>query len=443
MSLKQRLLVSFLAIGLLPAAIICLVVVWGSTNTIKAQNFDHLTSVREMKSNQIQSYVDSIERDLNMAMRSGAYMMDGSSSQSLTASAHGGEVYFKDFVESYGFYDLFIIDLNGDIVYTVAREADYQTNLNTGAYRSSGLAEAFKGAMNTKGIFAVDFKPYAPSNNDPAAFVAMPLEQQGKVTAIIALQLSRAKINALMQEREGMGKTAETYLVGSDFKMRSDSFLDPKNRNIVASFAGTVADNGAKTEATERALAGETATAMVLDYNNNPVLSAFTKVKVFNIEWLLLAEIDQAEAFIPIKKMQMSMVIIALIAFAAVLAVTYFVARSILHPLGGEPEHMHLISENIANGDLRMPANQAKDASGVYGAMHRMAKSLSDIMGQIVDASGKLSSSAASTTSSSLLLSCPFFFRSFSPFSQSESSKLWSISFSLVPLWVIFQDSTG
>ena len=39
-----------------------------------------------------------------------------------------------------------------------------------------------------------------------------------------------------MSERAGLGETGETYLVGSDKLMRSDSYLDPKHHSVVASF---------------------------------------------------------------------------------------------------------------------------------------------------------------------------------------------------------------
>ena len=53
----------------------------------------------------------------------------------------------------------------------------------------------------------------------------------------VAIQIPINQINQIMQERTGLGKTGETYLVGPDKLMRSDSFLDPKNHTVEASFA--------------------------------------------------------------------------------------------------------------------------------------------------------------------------------------------------------------
>jgi methyl-accepting chemotaxis protein len=76
-----------------------------------------------------------------------------------------------------------------------------------------------------------------------------------------------------------MGETGETYLVGSDNLMRSDSYLDPKHHSVVASFADP-AKGKVETVAAKKALAGETGAEIVIDYNGNPVLSAFTPVTV-------------------------------------------------------------------------------------------------------------------------------------------------------------------
>ncbi len=47
-----------------------------------------------------------------------------------------------------------------------------------------------------------------------------------------------------------------------------------------ASFAGTVEGNGVDTEAAIGALAGKTDSKIITDYNGNPVLSAYSPLKV-------------------------------------------------------------------------------------------------------------------------------------------------------------------
>jgi hypothetical protein len=90
-----------------------------------------------------------------------------------------------------------------------------------------------------------------------------------------------------------LGETGESYLVGPDYLMRSDSYLDPKHHSVVASFRnpekGKVESTAAK-----GAIAGKKGADIVTDYNGNPVLSAFAPVDILGVKWALLAEIDSA-----------------------------------------------------------------------------------------------------------------------------------------------------
>jgi methyl-accepting chemotaxis protein len=45
---------------------------------------------------------------------------------------------------------------------------------------------------------------------------------------ILIFQFPIDRLNTIMKERDGLGDTGETYLVGEDLLMRSDSFLARK-----------------------------------------------------------------------------------------------------------------------------------------------------------------------------------------------------------------------
>ncbi|MFH1154414.1 MAG: cache domain-containing protein, partial [Pseudomonadota bacterium] len=205
-----------------------------------------------------------------------------------------GKEFYAKYKEIYGYYDLFLMNPDGYVFYTVAREADYQSNLLTGKYSGSNLGKLIRQVTDTKQFGLADFAPYAPSNNEPAAFIAQPVVHDGRTEIVVALQLSLETVNTIMQHREGLGKTGETYLVGSDHLMRSDSFLDPAGHSVKASFANPSAGS-VKTDAANEALAGKADNRIIMDYNGNPVLSAYTPVKIGSTTWALIAEIDEAE----------------------------------------------------------------------------------------------------------------------------------------------------
>ena len=78
----------------------------------------------------------------------------------------------RNFLDTFGYYDIFLANNEGDIVYTVFKEVDFGTSLIDGPYSDTNFAEAFKAAIDAeKGefVYLVDFDPYAPSYNAPAA----------------------------------------------------------------------------------------------------------------------------------------------------------------------------------------------------------------------------------------------------------------------------------
>ncbi|MCP4042440.1 MAG: methyl-accepting chemotaxis protein, partial [Gammaproteobacteria bacterium] len=278
------------------------------------------------------------------------------------------------------------------------KEADYETNMVSGKYKDSGLGQPTRKVLGTKQYGVADFAPYAPSNGDPAAFIAQPYIRDGEIELIVALRLSLEAINSVMQQRDGMGETGETYLVGSDKLMRSDSFLDPEGHSVMASFAGTVTNNGVDSEAVNEALAGKTDSKIITDYKGNPVLSAYAPLKVGDTTWALLAEIDAAEAFAAIGNLYGYMTIIAVIVIIVIIILALVVARTILKPLGGEPEVMQRITEQISQGDLTVTFADAENATGVYAAMHGMTERLRELVGRVVHSSTVLANTAEQTS---------------------------------------------
>jgi len=217
---------------------------------------------------------------------------------------HERNNFFDRYIQTYGYYDLFLIHPQGQIFYTVRQESDYQTNILTGEYADSGLGHLIKQILATQNFGMSDYALYAPSHHEPAAFVAQPL-LSGQL--IVALQLNDAALNKIMSQRAGMGNTGESYLVGSDHLMRSNSFNNSQY-SIKSSFANPTLYL-VNTESVRAVLEkGETGMTVINDYRGISVLSAYTPLKINGTQWALLTEIDEAEVFTPIRKLQRKLI---------------------------------------------------------------------------------------------------------------------------------------
>lgn len=195
------------------------------------------------------------------------------------------------FVEERGYYDLFLIDPAGNILYTVEKESDFATNLMDGPWRDTGLGWVFRQALEHAGEGRVtfsDFSRYPPSDDAPAMFASRALRDDADETVgVLVLQLPTDRLQSLMQFTAGMGESGETYLVGPDLLMRSDSRFSEKS---------TILRTEVDTDTVRSALDGVRGVRFTDDYRGVRVLSAFTQFDVDeDIRWAVMAEIDEAE----------------------------------------------------------------------------------------------------------------------------------------------------
>lgn len=242
------------------------------------------------------------------------------------------EDFFTKYIHQQGYYDLLLIHPAGEIFYTVRHENDYATNILHGKYAHSHLGQLLKSILQHQQFEITDYAPYPPSNNAPTAFIAQPLFYLDKIELIVVLQLDATMMNQIMEARVGMGQTGETYLVGSDKLMRSDSFLAPATHSLKAAFANPH-QGIVNTDSSQAALIGQTGEQIVKNYQDDNVLSAYTPLPIGNNHWALIAEISQAEAFAPILKLEWLSAIVALIATPWIIGVALWLTRSITYPL--------------------------------------------------------------------------------------------------------------
>ena len=257
--------------------------------------------------------------DASLAMQTAG----DASAWSAASSRYQG--FFADLTTRFGFEDSMILDTNGNVVYTAYRGADLGTNLFTGPYRTSLLADTYRQSLQATSVdqtFVTDFERYPPSYDKPTAWVLSPIGNDGNIAGVLALQLPLEGINNVMTgdkgwEKDGLGATGETYLAGPDKLMRSVSRELLTNPD--AYVAGVVA-NGTPTDVAERevevggsvllqpvdtlavnrALSGESGVATDKDYYGPTSLVAYMPLDIPGLDWVLVAKIDENEALAPV-----------------------------------------------------------------------------------------------------------------------------------------------
>jgi class 3 adenylate cyclase len=306
---------------------------------------------------------------------------------------------FRNIIEKFGYYDMFLIDTQGTIVYTVFKETDFTSNLNIGPYKDSNLAQLNAITQNAKErnfSQVADFASYAPSYGAPAAFIAAPIFKNAELIGVLAFQLPVNEINNVMTgnqqwQQDGLGESGETYLVGGDFLMRSVSrFLvqDPQGyTNILRSlgvdesvinrinqYQTSILQQTVKTKASEAALAGKQGTQIINDYRDIPVLSSYAPLKIEGLDWVILAEIDLSEAYAPIysfeRQILISATLLLLLVTLIAMAMAYLFVKPISKLIDG--------ARKVAAGELDGITNwETEDEFGELAqSFNAMVKSL-------------------------------------------------------------------
>ena len=244
--------------------------------------------------------------------------------------------FFSAYADRYGYNDIYLIDPEGYIFYSSAREADYQTNILTGEYNDTNLAELVRGMEEEKIYEFADFEFFAPSGESAAAFFGVPLlneSNRNEIDLFVAAEVPVKDINKIMNEAEGLGETGESYIIGQDFLGRMDS-------RFVEDFGVETTvlnpDFAVDTEAVRSAVAGETGQGIITDYRGLPVLSTWSPLVIDEpdaeqpegVVWAVLTEIDESEALEPVNQLAGLLgLIIGLTALAVIALAVFLGAR--------------------------------------------------------------------------------------------------------------------
>ena len=389
-SISTKLIALFLAISIIPILIIGILSNNRSGNAIEDEVFNKLSSVGSLKQEQVVSFLERKLRDIDVLAKSqntlnafsklkeyhdtGGATPEGpfnAASDRFRTVYDEINPYFKNYVEAYGFDDVyFICAAHGHVMYTVSGKADLGINLSTGMYKHIGLAKLWQDVVRTQKHVFIDFNNHEPTGAN-AAFIGTPVfDTSGNLIAVMALQISTLRINGIMIENTGLGETGETYLVGYDNLMRSDSRFETET---------TILKKKIDSESVTLGKLNKSGIHIIKDYRDINVLSYYSDLGLeekfgVDFDWILMAEIDEAEALSPIKTLRNQILLIGLIIAAIVAILAFLFARYFTKPI----IQLTGFSKLFALGDLSsdISINQADEIGELADSFKLMQKNL-------------------------------------------------------------------
>jgi class 3 adenylate cyclase len=306
--------------------------------------------------------------------------------------------FFREIVTRFDFEDALLLDTRGNVVYSAYKGVDLGTNVLTGPFKGSELSDAYQKALDSNTVDYVgvtDFGDYQPADQPTAWFVS-PVGPQDNIEGVLALQFPISKINSLMTmdgrwEDSGMGATGETFIVGPDDLMRSNSRLfleDPEayKRDVID--AGTppdVAEDAIRqhgttlvqpvaTEATKLAQRGQRGTLIADDYLGKETLQAYAPADIPGLRWNVIAKIDTSEAFAPVTAFTKTLVLSTAGIIFVVCIAAMLLARLFVRPI----RRLESGAQQISSGDygVAVPVVSRDEFGDLTVAFNDMSRNL-------------------------------------------------------------------
>ena len=242
----------------------------------------------------------------------------------LYARAHGHyHPQLLAVTEEGGLADLYLVNLDGDVVYSAAKGGDFAANLQDGDLAETGLGRAWRAAVaaGPGAVVFEDFTPYGPADAS-AGFFATPVTGMGTTIGFAVLQVRPGALAGVLAKGLSPGEGARARLVGRDGAIRATS--DPAGAHV------PIGDSAAF----RRALAGETVGLVRHETGGAvPHLISMRPFSAMGGDWVLEADIPVAAAMAPVARLRAMLlgVVAVCVAVAAGLAVVF--SRLLTRPI--------------------------------------------------------------------------------------------------------------
>lgn len=184
-------------------------------------------------------------------------------------------------------HDPFLVDSDGNIVYTVFKEDALGSSLLTGTLDEAPIADACRQVVDSPPgqVVGTGFARCAPGKNMPAAFVGTRLHHDGRFAGALLLHLRPDPFNRIMQGVHRLGDSFDSCLGNDERLMVSRSGFPEES--ISTQEVDTLCVHGA--------LSGATGLGSVDDYRGVPVLCAYQPFDRIGVKRAVIGELEAAE----------------------------------------------------------------------------------------------------------------------------------------------------
>ena len=408
-SIRAKQTALLISASIVPLIVIIIIGLGEAKKLLNDKDFDHLEAIGTLKKDALNQYFENAVRDITSLSYEQFMVQTFDETKPFLVSENIGDdgklntflpvfqnlaeknsTFFRSFISTYNFEDVHLISAeSGFVFYSFSNKSINGKSLLSGSLKNSILADLYSTVLRTKTVQITDFSIDNETGKVLAYIGAPVIKSNGDLSGIVALQLNTGRVTEIMQENAGLGKTGETYLVGNDYLMRSNSRFSEES---------SVLKTKIESESVNLGIQKNEGRHIIKNYRDFKVLSYFTPLgldKKFktNFDWVLLVEINESEAFLAFKGLVIQMIIIATIMFILITIIAAVFSKVFTKPIFQLKE----ITNRIAQGDLTQSTFIGRDdeLGALAESVRVMRENLRNQLEEMQDGANVLSTSSA------------------------------------------------
>jgi len=356
--------------------------------TIISEAVNHLKTIRENRIRDIRKHLEQQLYNLNILANEPLVKQTraeykerdfrpGNTSLSYQKESRQLASYLSYYRQKSGYDDMFLISPDGDIFYTLAKESDLGTNLVTGKYRETQLANIFRQAtflLNAR----ISSISYYPPSDEVAKFLITPVFGHDAILGFIAIQLNLSELNDVITSLTGLGHTGEV-VAGILNQPESALLVAPLRHAPDAAMNRSIPLGSERARPLQQALQGKLGNAASIDYRGIAVEAAWGYVP--EMELGVVVKIDRYELLEPVVSLQHTVIIVVLLILVLTIYAASAFARSISTPIKKLTEITNLRAKG--QFDLRSTLHHNDEVGQLSAAFNLMADNIKKYHKQI------------------------------------------------------------
>ena len=396
-SIAARLLFWFLAISLIPCAILTTISARIATQSLENSARNNLVQIAAAKANELETYATERVQDGTVLSRAPAVInavreltaatlqiADSKNQQAASADSIraplSAEAFLKYVANSFEYSQLLLLDNDGRILFSLDPSFSTTSSILVGNLAGTELAVGWDRSRTLLQSELSGFETYG-TNAQPLAFITSPVFDNERVIGVLAMGIGTERIWKMLSDLSGLGDTGE--IVTGQRVGENVLVTIPLRFKLDSAFKFKIPIGEGMGSATQKAAIGNRGYGNSTDYRGESVIAAWCYLPSYR--WGMNVKQDASEAFAMMYFQRNLIIGISLAIILGVIVTALIVARSISNPIRTAVR----VAKQVAAGDLRADVGETSDdeTGALLNAIQTMNNDLRGLIGRIQNSS--------------------------------------------------------